>query len=112
MYMRKTFLTLLILAAIAPATAMAQIIGKDITVSVTPDHKDWVYAKGEKIVFNVDVRKSGTLLDNAKISYEMGPEMYPTEKKELTLPSGKTTVSGRMQRPGFYKLKVTAHVGG
>lgn len=48
MYMRKTFLTLLILAAIAPATAMAQIIGKDITVSVTPDHKDWVYAKGEK----------------------------------------------------------------
>ena len=112
MYMRKTLLTLLILAAIAPATALAQIIGKDITVSVTPDHKDWVYAKGEKIVFNVDVRKSGTLLDNAKISYEMGPEMYPTEKKELTLPSGKTTVSGRMQRPGFYKLKVTAHVGG
>ena len=42
MYMRKTFLTLLILAAIAPATAMAQIIGKDITVSVTPDQQDWV----------------------------------------------------------------------
>lgn len=93
-------------------TASAQIIGKNITVSVTPDHKDWTYKTGETIAFTVDVRKSGTLLDNAEITYEMGPEMYPETKKDMTLKSGSTVIKGKMQKPGFYKLKVTAHVAG
>lgn len=93
-------------------SASAQIIGKNITVTVTPDHKDWMYQTGEKIEFTVCVLKSGTLVDNAEITYEMGPEMYPTEKKDLTLKTGTTKISGKMKKPGFYKLKVTAHVGG
>lgn len=85
----------------------AQIRGTSITVTVTPDHKDWTYKVGEKIEYTVCVLKSGTLLDNAKISYEMGPDMYPDVKKEMTLKSGTTKISGKMNKPGFYNLKVT-----
>lgn len=90
----------------------AQIKGTNITVTVTPDHKDWNYKTGEKIEYTVCVLKSSTLLDNADISYEMGPEMYPEVKKDMTLKNGTTKITGKMSKPGFYKLKVTAHVNG
>lgn len=90
----------------------AQIRGTNITVTVTPDHKDWNYNVGETATFTVNVLKSGTLLDNAQISYEMGPEMYPNEKKDLTLKDGTAKIKGTMKTPGFYRLTVTAHVDG
>lgn len=92
--------------------ARAQIRGNHITVTVTPDHKDWTYKVGEKVTFTVCVLKSGTLLDNAEISYEMGPEMYPIEKKTIMLKDGTTKISGKMQKPGFMRLTVTAKVKG
>lgn len=92
--------------------AFAQIRGTSITVSVTPNHKDWTYRVGEKAEFTVNVMKSGTLLDNASISYEMGPEMYPDVKKDMVLKDGTTRISGKMNTPGFYRLTVTAHVDG
>ncbi len=99
---------MLLLMAVVPATA--QIRGTNITVTVTPDHKDWNYKVGEKIEYTVCVLKSSTLLDNASISYEMGPEMYPTVKKDITLKTGTEKITAKMMTPGFHKLKVTAHV--
>lgn len=96
----------------AALATQAQIIGTNITVTVTPDHKDWMYKTGEQITFTVNVLKSGTLLDDANISYEMGPEMYPEVKKDMTLKDGSAVIKGKMSKPGFYKLKVTAHVSG
>ena len=46
-----------------PKNSMAQVIGSNIVVTVTPDHQDWNYRVGEKAHFVVNVRKSGTLLD-------------------------------------------------
>lgn len=91
----------------------AQILGKNITVTVTPDHKDWNYKVGESVVFEVKVLKSGTLLDGVSVDYEAGPEMYPEVKKEgIILKDGTMKWTARMKRPGFYRLKVTAHVAG
>lgn len=101
-----------LLLAFFALTGSAQIRGNEITVTVTPDHKDWTYTAGEKVNFTVSVLRSGTLVDNAEISYELGPEMYPTEKKDLTLKTGQTVVSGKMKQPGFLRLKATAHVDG
>lgn len=92
--------------------AHAQIRGNNITVTVTPDHKDWTYKTGETASFAVNVLKSGTLLDNVEISYELGPEMYPTEKKTMTLKNGTAKISGKMKQPGFMRLTVTAKVNG
>ncbi len=113
--MRKTHALFLLLAAagtLFTQDVTGQIRGENITVNVTPDHKDWTYKTGEKINFNVDVRKSGTLLDNTSVSYEMGPEMYPEQRKDMALKKGDAKISGKMSTPGFYTLKVTAHVDG
>ncbi len=94
-------------------TAMGQIRGHNIVVSVTPDHKDWNYKTGEKAQFQVQVLKSGTLLDHVVVDYEAGPVMYPDVKKTgVTLKDGSMKWTGTMKSPGFYRLKVTAHVDG
>ena len=90
----------------------AQIRGTNIVVSVTSDHQDWNYKVGEKASFVVNVRKSGTLLNQVKIDYEAGPVMYPNTKKTLILKDGTMKWSGEMKTPGFYRLKVVAHVDG
>lgn len=90
----------------------AQIRGTNIVVSVTPDHQDWNYKVGAKASFVVNVRKSGTLLNQVKIDYEAGPVMYPNTKKTLILKDGTMKWSGEMKTPGFYRLKVVAHVDG
>ena len=91
----------------------AQIRGYNITVSVTPDHKDWNYKTGEKANFVVNVKKSGTLLDNVSVDYEAGPVMYPDVKKNgVTLKDGTMKWTGTLKTPGFYRLKVIAHVEG
>ena len=109
--MKKVLLLLLTLIAVIPASS--QIRGNNISVTVTPDHKDWKYHLGEKATFKVCVLRSGTLVDNAVVDFEAGPEMYPdVEKKNVTLKDGTMTWTGSMKQPGFYRLTVTAHVGG
>lgn len=108
--MKKSFVLFLSLLAVLPLCA--QIRGNSITVTVTPDHKDWTYKVGEKATFKVCVLRSGTLVDNAVVDYEAGPEMYPDVKKNnVTLKDGTMTWTGTMKQPGFYRLQVTAHVG-
>ena len=90
----------------------AQIMGNNIVVTITPDHKDWNYKAGETANFVVNVLKSGTLLNNAKVDIEAGPVMYPDAKKSVTLKEGSIKWSGKMTTPGFYRITATAHVGG
>ena len=93
-------------------TLSAQIRGNDIVVTVQPDHQDWTYKAGEKATFTVNVLRSGTLLDNVSIDYAAGPEMYQDVKKSLTLKDGALKLTGTMKQSGFYRVDVTAHVGG
>lgn len=107
----KRFASLLLcLAMLLPLTA--QVIGNNIVVTVTPDHQDWNYKVGETVNFVINVRKSGTLLDNVNVDIEAGPVMYPDVKKSLTLKDGTAKWSGKMAKPGFYRVTATAHVGG
>ncbi len=111
--MRKTIALLCLLMGIGMTVAEAQIRGNNITVTVTPDHKDWNYRVGEKARFTVNVLRSGTLVDNAEVDFEAGPEMYAdTKKTGVVLKDGTMSWTGTMSKPGFYRLKVTAHVGG
>ena len=108
--LRLLMLTVLLMLAVG---LRAQIRGNNIVVTVEPNHKDWNYQVGETATFTVEVRRSGTLVDHVSISYEAGPEMYPTEKREgVVLKDGTMQHKGKMQKPGFYRLKVVANVGG
>ncbi len=108
--MKRFSLTLLAMTLVL--VVAAQIRGNNIVVTVEPDHQDWTYQTGQTARFTVEVRRSGTLLDNVSIDYAAGPEMYQTEKKSLTLKDGTLTLKGTMKEPGFYRVDVTAHVNG
>ena len=108
---RITFLLLAVF--LAAMSASAQIRGHQIVVSVAPDHPDWTYQVGEKAVFTVQVLRSNTPVANAVVDFEAGPEMYPDVKKQqVTLKDGTMKWTGTMKKPGFYRLKVTATIGG
>ena len=105
-------LAFLLLAVLALLPVQAQIKGNSIVVTVEPDHQDWNYKVGETAKFTVEVRRSGTLVDNVQIEYQAGPEMYQDVKKTITLKDGTLKLSGKMAQPGFYRVDVTAHVNG
>jgi len=107
----KRLLTLLLVAMISLGIS-AQIRGNNIVVTVQPDHQDWTYKTGEKAQFTVNVLKSGTLLNDVSIDYAAGPEMYQDVKKSVSLKDGTMKLTGTMKQPGFYRVDVTAHVGG
>ena len=93
-------------------TSMAQVRGNEIRVLVSPDHTDWMYRLNEKCTFTVRILKAQNLLPDVKIDYELGPEMYPVEtKKSVWLKNGELKLQGTMKTPGFFRCKVTAHVG-
>ena len=109
--MKKKLISIL-LCFVAFSTLQAQIRGNSIVVTVEPNHQDWRYDVGEKAQFQVEVRKSGTLLPNVQIDYAAGPEMYQDVKKSQTLKDGTLKLTGSMAKAGFYRVDVTAHVDG
>ena len=102
----------LLFLVMAAVSLQAQIRGSEIQVLVQPDHQDWTYKTGEKATFTINVLKSGTLVDNVSIDIAAGPEMYQDVKKSTTLKDGTMKLTGTMRQPGFYRVDVTAHIGG
>lgn len=85
-----------------------------VTVNVTADHHDWLYKPGEKVKFLVSVIYNKAALKDAKIKYQVGPEMMaPTLKDSLVLASGKHEINGgTMDKPGFLRCIVTVEFEG
>ena len=100
------------LGVVVVTTLQAQIRGNSVVVTVEPDHTNWQYKVGEKVNYTVEVRREGTLVKNASIDYQMGPEMYQDVKKSVVLKDGTLKLTGTMKKPGFDRLDVTAHVDG
>ena len=108
--MKRIFFLLLATVTLLPL--WSQIRGNNIVVTVEPDHEDWKYEVGETCKFTVEVRRSGTLIRDVSIDYATGPEMYQDVKKTVTLKDGTLKLTGKMGKPGFYRVDVTAHVDG
>ena len=111
--MKKVSFLLLWILLLGLQAVQAQIQGSSIHVVVVPDHQDWRYEVGETATFKICVTKSNTLLYNIKVDYAAGPEMYQNVKKQgVILKDGTLTLKGKMTRPGFYRVDVTAYVDG
>ncbi len=108
--MKKTLCLIVSLMAVLPL--LSQIRGSNIVVTVEPNHQDWTYKTGETAQFDIEVRRSGTLVNNVEIDYAAGPEMYQTEHKHFTLKDGRLTLRGTMKTAGFYRVDVTASIDG
>lgn len=82
-----------------------------VNVVVSPDHADWNYKAKENATFKVQVYKDNILMKNVSVDYEIGPEFFPTEKKQdVVLKNGEITLKSSMKEPGFLRCKVTAMV--
>ncbi len=93
-------------------TVLSQNAGKEVYVVVSPDHEDWIYKVGETATFTVMVLKSQTIMRNAVVDYEFGPEFYPEKsEKGKVLKDGIMKISGTMNKPGFLRFIVNAHDG-
>ena len=111
--MKKVSLLLLWMMLGGLLSVQAQIRGNSIEVKVVPDHQDWRYEVGETATFKISVTKSNTLLYNIKVDYAAGPEMYQNiQRKDVLLKDGTLTLKGKMTKPGFYRVDVTAYVDG
>ena len=94
-------------------TVKAQIRGNNIVVQVSPDRADWTYKVGETARLTATVLKSGCPMEGVQVDYEAGPVMYPDVRKDnVTLPHGQFSWKATMKQPGFYRLKLRAHVDG
>jgi len=112
-FMRKFSVVFLLTIFFGLLPVEAQIRGSNIMVLVEPDHADWNYQVGDTATFTVSIRRSAAVMSNVLIDYEAGPEMYPdVQKKQVLLKDGTMKWTARMNKPGFYRLSVTAHVDG
>jgi cephalosporin-C deacetylase-like acetyl esterase len=93
--------------------ARAQPPQKLVNVVVTPNHADWKYHAGEPVTFDIQVYKDNVPMKHVTVDYEIGPEAFPTEKKQgQLLKDGRLTLKSTMKEPGFLRCKVTAKVDG
>lgn len=105
---------IVLLLCVFVSTTYAQPSEQLIKVIVAPNHTDWTYNTGEKSSFKISVLKSGNVLKNTVVKYEIGPErMAPLKKDSLKFVNGFETVDGgTMKEPGFLRCIATAYVDG
>jgi cephalosporin-C deacetylase-like acetyl esterase len=94
--------------------AFGQPTEKIIKVSVAADHANWNYQLGEKVNFTITVTKNGSLVPNASVRYEIGPEKQdPTQKKSAIAATGIIKVDGgTLSKAGFLRCIAIAEVDG
>lgn len=98
---------------ISPVPPGAALRAATVRVVVAPDHRDWTYALGEHARFSVSVTADSEPIDGVSITYTVGPDMFPGEKKTVALPlTGITVDAGTMAQPGFLRCIVTTRVAG
>jgi len=112
MWTRYKFLLALLLMSSGMLWAQPSV--QLVRVIVTADHANWQYAVGEKVNFSIQVIKNGSLVPNAKITYQVGPErMTPTLTSSVISPTGTLQIpSQSMPSAGFLRCIATAEVDG
>lgn len=98
---------------VTPVPAYADARVSVIQLRIAPDHRDWSYQLGEPVKFRVTVTADSTPVDNATVSYSVGPDLFPGEKKTAAVPlDGLVVDGGTMNTAGFLRLKASVEFGG
>lgn len=108
MNMKKVLLCslcLLVCALGINIPAVAQPSQKLVNVVVSPDRPDWKYKVGDEAVFTVQVLEAANPVKGITVDYEVGPEFFPTVKKEgVVLKDGQNDAEGEDDRAGIRTL--------
>ena len=83
-------------------------------VQVTCDHGDWNYVPGQPVKFTVRVTADNAPVAGATVTYSIGLEMMPAEKKTAVTSADGTLVldGGTLKEPGFLRCIATVDRGG
>jgi cephalosporin-C deacetylase-like acetyl esterase len=81
---------------------------KFIDFVLTPNSGDWIYKLNQNATVQITVLQFGVPMNDVSVSYELGPEMLPAEKKgSLVLKNGQGKIDlGTTNKPGFRQLVV------
>ncbi len=106
-----------IIVAVAAMSGQAQnspAPRKLIDFVLSPNSADWNYKLNEPATARITVLKFGVPMKNVVVSYEVGPEMLPADRKEtITLKEGLgEIVIGTAKVPGFRQLVVKTTFNG
>lgn len=120
MMSRLSILLALVLVAVLPAATpitpvppAANLRVATIQLRVAPDHRDWSYQLGETAKFRIMVTADNTPVDHATVTYAVGPELMPAEKKTAAVPlDGLVVDGGSLKEGGFIRLKASVELGG
>lgn len=119
--LRPWFLLLALAAAacapadtpIKPVPPSADFRVATIQVRIAPDHRDWTYRLGEPVKFRIVVTADNTPLDNVTVTYSVGPELMPVEKRTATVPlDGLVVEGGTLHTGGFIRCKAATEFAG
>ncbi len=98
---------------ITPVPSHADFRVASIQVRVAPDHRDWTYQLGEPVKFRIMVTADNTPVDNATVTYSVGPELMPVEKKTAAVSlEGLVVDGGTLNVGGFIRCKVETEFAG
>jgi cephalosporin-C deacetylase len=99
--------------AITPVPPHADLRVATIQVRITPDHRDWTYQLGEPAKFHITVTADNTPVDNASVTWSVGPEMMPVKTQTASVPPGGLAVDGGTLRTGgFIRCKASVEFAG
>src|SRR5687768_10626558 len=79
---------------ITPVPPHADLRVATIQVRIAPDHRDWTYKLGEPAKFRIMVTADNTPVDHTTVTWSVGPELMPAEKKTSAVPLDGLVVDG------------------
>jgi cephalosporin-C deacetylase-like acetyl esterase len=95
-----------ILAAPAANSAPGEL------VTVTTDHTNAVYRRGEQVTFTIAL-PAGVTATNADLSWKISKDGFATVRAgAVTLTNGTMVVSGELNEPGFLLCQITGGMNG
>jgi cephalosporin-C deacetylase-like acetyl esterase len=98
---------------LAPVPAPAALRVASIQVRIAPDHRDWTYRPGETVKFRIMVTADNTPIDHATVTYSVGPDLMPAEKRTAAVPlDGLVVDGGTLREGGFIRCKASIEVAG
>jgi len=85
-----------------------------VSVLVSPSSPGWIFSVGQRADFIVSVLKNGQSLSDLELTYSIGPEKMPVEKKgKLDSKRKGVRIKGiTYDKPGFVRCKVEVQVDG
>lgn len=111
---KRSIVVLFILFFFVQTEAQKKNINHLVEIEIVPNHADWTYECGEEVTFTVRVLRAHVPLDDAEVSYAIGPEkMDPVVQGTVKMKGGKAKIKGgTMREPGFMTCTCRTEIEG